>query len=274
MRDSRKSKVESRKLNGNTVRPESFAFDSELSTFDRVGVADRRRRRFRWGVALVLGAALVLAGSASAQYIAVFVDGRILAVTGARAIDGSRFRLDLPGGGSLEVPLSRIDRVIADEVEPEPKPIPPAFCGADYVEHPFGPGVPFAREIMAAARAAKIHPLLVLAVVRAESDFKPWAVSRVGACGLMQLMPSVWLEQGLADPYDPGANLKAGCRHLRALLDRFKEVPTARAAYNAGVATVEKSGGMPPYRETREFVRRVLGEFCPNADARPGRGAE
>ena len=209
-------------------------------------------------------------GVASAQYIAVFVDGRILAVTGARVIDASRFRLDLPGGGSLEVPLSRIDRVIADDVEPEPKPIPPPPCLADYVAQPLAPGVPFAREISDAARAAKVHPLLVQAVVRAESDFKPWAVSRVGACGLMQLMPSVWLEQGLADPYDPQGNLRAGCRHLRALLDRFKELPAALAAYNAGVAAVERSGGIPPYRETREFVRRVLGEFCPA----PGGGAE
>ncbi len=80
---------------------------------------------------------------------------------------------------------------------------------------------------------------------------------------MMQLMPSVWLEQRVADPYDPRANLRAGCRHLRALLDRFKEVPKALAAYNAGIATVERSGGIPPYRETREFVRRVLGEFCP-----------
>jgi len=202
-------------------------------------------------------------GVAEAQYLAVFVDGRILAVTGARVIDSSRFHLDLPGGGSLEVPLARIDRVIADEVEPKPEPMPPAVCRAEYVEQALGPGVPFAREIVNAAKAAKLHPLLVLAVVRAESDFKPWAVSRVGACGLMQLMPSVWIEQGLTDPYEPGANLRAGCRHLRALLDRFKDVPTALAAYNAGVATVEKSGGMPPYRETREFVRRVLGQFCP-----------
>ena len=204
----------------------------------------------------------------------MIVDGRILAVTGARVTDASRFHLDLPGGGSLEVPLSRIDRVIADDVEPEPKPIPaPPACRADYVELRLAPATPFAREIAEAARAAKVHPLLVLAVVRAESDFKPWAVSRVGACGLMQLMPSVWIDQGLADPYDPRGNLRAGCRHLRALLDRFKELPAALAAYNAGVAAVERSGGIPPYRETREFVRRVLGEFCPGSGAGTG-GAE
>jgi hypothetical protein len=213
-------------------------------------------------------------GVAEGQYLAVFVDGRILAVTGARVTTSSRFHLDLPGGGSLEVPLSRIDRVIGDDVERKPELIPPAVCRTDYVEQALGPGVPFAREIGEAAKAAKLHPLLVLAVVRAESDFRPWAVSRVGACGLMQLMPSVWMEQGLTDPYQPGANLRAGCRHLRALLDRFKDVPMALAAYNAGIATVEKSGGIPPYRETREFVRRVLGDFCPMLGSKSKGGAD
>ncbi len=247
--------------------------DAPRSGVDRV--PDRRRGRvLRRVVGVALAGFLLGAGWASAQYLAVFVDGRILAVTGARAVDGKRFHLDLKGGGSIEVPLSRIDRVIADDVEPEPEPIPaPPACRADYVDLELAPGTPFAREIRDAARAARINPLLVRAVVRAESDFKPWAVSRVGACGLMQLMPSVWLEQKVKDPYDPAGNLRAGCRHLRALLDRFGELPTALAAYNAGVATVEKSGGIPPYRETREYVRRVLGEFCRVSSAPPGGGA-
>ena len=206
-------------------------------------------------------------GEAGAQYLAVFVDGRILPIAGARPVDDARFRLDLPGGGYLEVPLSRIDRVIADEVEEKPRPIPPAPCRTGYEERVVDPRTPFAGEVGAAAKAAGVNPLLVVAVVRAESDFKPWAVSRVGACGLMQLMPSVWLDQGLADPYDPAGNLRAGCRHLRALLDRFKDLGMALAAYNAGVATVEKSGGIPPYRETRAFVRQVLAEFCPTPEA-------
>jgi soluble lytic murein transglycosylase-like protein len=72
------------------------------------------------------------------------------------------------------------------------------------------------------------------------------------------------------DPYDPRTNLRLGCKHLRSLLDRLGELPLALAAYNAGMATVEKSGGMPPYRETREFVRRVLANFCPAGG--PGSG--
>jgi hypothetical protein len=241
-----------------------------------------RYRRFAWGfvarrrsasggaapkIGLVLAAALVglLAGQrpSQAQYLAVFVDGRILPVTGARVTDESHVRLELKGGGSLVVPLSRVDRVIADEVEASPGPMPRAACRPGFVSQALPAGTPFAAEIVAASRAADLHPRLVAAVVQAESDFKPYAVSKVGAGGLMQLMPSVWLPQGVTNPYDPATNLRLGCQHLKQLLGRFGDLSLALAAYNAGAATVEASGGVPPYRETRDFVRRVLTRFCP-----------
>lgn len=218
-------------------------------------------------------AALALARPpvADAQYVAVFVDGRILRVSGARLVGEMRIRLELPGGGALEVPLSRVDRVVEDIVEPAPKPIPAPACAAAFAEQPLPSGTPFAAEIMEAGRSANLHPRLVAAVVQAESAFNPFAVSRVGAGGLMQLMPSVWLAQRVTDPYDPRTNLLLGCKHLRSLLDRLGKLPLALAAYNAGIATVEKSGGMPPYRETREFVRRVLTTFCPGGSPGSGR---
>jgi len=274
MKDGRETKVESSKPGEGKSRAPSVAFDFRPSTLGRVGVPGGGRRWIaRTLAAKFLVAALCVVGgrgAAEAQFLAVFVDGRILPIAGARAVDATTFRLDLPGGGYLEVPLSRVDRVIADEVEEKPRPIPRAVCGTAFVAQALDPRLPFAGEIGAAAKAAGVHPLLVAAVVRAESGFRPWAVSRVGACGLMQLMPSVWLAEGVADPYDPAANLGAGCRHLRALLDRFNDLATALAAYNAGVATVEKCGGIPPYRETREFVRAVLAEFCPPAGHRGG----
>jgi soluble lytic murein transglycosylase-like protein len=202
-------------------------------------------------------------GAADAQHLAVFVDGRLLKVTGARVVDAASIHLDLPGGGSIEVPLARLDRVIADEVEAAPEPIPEPACRYQYAAQALPPNTPFAEEITRASRGANLAPPLVAAVVAAESAFKPWAVSRVGAGGLMQLMPSVWLEQGLASPYEPASNLRAGCRHLRGLLDRFGDLTLALAAYNAGIATVVKANGVPAYRETREFVRRVLARFCP-----------
>ncbi len=226
-----------------------------------------RVRRTLGAVAFTLGAALLvaIAGTGEAQYLAVFVDGRILPITAARVEPGMRIRLDLRDGAYLEVPLARLESVIDDEVEPSPKPIPKPRCGTAFSKEPLPAGTPFAVEIVSAARAADLDPKLVAAVVAAESNFNPYAYSRVGAGGLMQLMPSVWLAAGVENPYDPSTNLRLGCRHLRGLLDRLGSLPLALAAYNAGIATVEKSGGVPPYRETRDFVRRVLGRFCPGA---------
>jgi soluble lytic murein transglycosylase-like protein len=215
-------------------------------------------------VATVVTGTLGWRGIARAQYLAVFVDGRLLKVTAARLVGTGSIHLDLPGGGSIEVPLARLDRVIADEVEAKPAPIPEPRCRYDYAGQALPAETPFAAEIGRASKRANLSPILVAAVVAAESAFRPWAVSRVGAGGLMQLMPSVWLQQGLRNPYEPAANLDAGCRHLRALLDRFGDLTLALAAYNAGIATVAKSGGVPPYRETRDFVRRVYASYCPD----------
>lgn len=214
--------------------------------------------------ALALGLALAVgARAAPASYLAVFVDGRILKVAAARLLDERRIRLELPGGGTLDVPLTRLDRVIEDEIESAPEPVKEPPCPAAFVDQPLPGGTPFAAEIRRASRKENLHPWLVAAVIEAESGFNPWAVSRVGARGLMQLMPAVWVEQRVSNPHDPRANLRAGCRHLRALLDRFGDVALALAAYNAGAAVVERSGGMPPYRETREYVRQVLAKLCP-----------
>ncbi|NCO69052.1 MAG: lytic transglycosylase domain-containing protein, partial [Acidobacteria bacterium] len=148
------------------------------------------------------------------------------------------------------------------------RPSPPRCLVTASEEH-LPAAMPYAADIERAAAAAGLHPRLVAAVVAVESNFKPYAVSRVGAAGLMQLMPAVWLGQRLATPYDPATNLLAGARHLRGLIDRFGDVTLALAAYNAGVAPVERYGGVPPYRETRAYVRDVLGRFCPGfaADA-------
>jgi soluble lytic murein transglycosylase-like protein len=100
---------------------------------------------------------------------------------------------------------------------------------------------------------------LVAAVIEAESDNNPRAVSRRGARGLMQLMPKTARTLGVEDPFDPRANIDAGVRHLRALMDRFdNNLPLVLAAYNAGEVAVIKYRGVPPYRETRAYVKRIL----------------
>ncbi len=99
---------------------------------------------------------------------------------------------------------------------------------------------------------------LVAAVIEAESANNPRAVSRRGAQGLMQLMPKTAKRLGVDDPFDPRANIEAGVKHLRAMIDIFgNSLPLVLAAYNAGEVAVIKHRGVPPYRETRAYVKRI-----------------
>lgn len=102
-----------------------------------------------------------------------------------------------------------------------------------------------------------VDPHLVNAVIRVESAYHANALSPKGAMGLMQLMPGTARQYGVQNAYDPVSNIKAGVRHLRSLLERLP-VDLAIAAYNAGEAAVDKFNGIPPYRETQDYVARVL----------------
>jgi soluble lytic murein transglycosylase-like protein len=102
-----------------------------------------------------------------------------------------------------------------------------------------------------------LPPKLIRSIIRAESNGNPDAVSPKGAMGLMQLMPDTARRYAVRDPYDPGANIEAGTRHLKSLLDRL-ELPLALAAYNAGEAAVQRFRGIPPYPETQNYVRQVM----------------
>lgn len=104
-----------------------------------------------------------------------------------------------------------------------------------------------------------LEPRLVRALIQVESAWNPAAVSRVGAVGLMQLMPATASLLQVSDPYDPGENVRGGTAFLRRMIDRFDgRLELALAAYNAGPEAVERYGGIPPYAETRNYVRRVL----------------
>ena len=103
---------------------------------------------------------------------------------------------------------------------------------------------------------------LVRAVVRRESAYDPCATSIKGAQGLMQLMPSVQMQFGVTDPYDPKQNVAAGTRLLKQLLEQYGgDLPRALGAYNAGSAQVEKWGGVPPIPETRQYVEGILSDL-------------
>lgn len=123
--------------------------------------------------------------------------------------------------------------------------------------------------VVAAARKYALPPSLVRAVARAESALNPDAVSPKGAQGVMQLMPGTARELGVRDAFDPEENIEAGARLLRQLLEKYQgRVAEALAAYNAGEGAVAKYMGVPPYRETRGYIRRVVKDF---EGARSGR---
>ena len=117
---------------------------------------------------------------------------------------------------------------------------------------------PFAAHFRAAAKANGLEDAWLRAIAHAESGFDARAVSDKGALGVMQLMPETAAEYGVEDPFDPEQSIRAGARHLRDLLRRYRnDRALALAAYNAGIGAVRKHGGVPPYAETRTYIDKV-----------------
>ena len=184
---------------------------------------------------------------ASAELV-LLTTGRTLSVTGHR-MEGDRVVLYLHNGGEIVCDRSLIVRIEPDVVSASPVPMAEAA--------PPPPPRPFAEIITAASVRHGVDPELLYALIEVESTYRPDARSPKGAMGLMQLMPATARQYAVADPFDPTANVEAGTRHLRSLLDRY-DVDSALAAYNAGEGPVRKFGGVPPYPETRRYVSRIL----------------
>ena len=109
-----------------------------------------------------------------------------------------------------------------------------------------------------AAQKHSVDANLVRALIKQESNFNPSAVSNKGAMGLMQLMPGTARQLGVSDPFDPQQNVDAGVKHLKQLLDNYNgDVRLGLAAYNAGEGAVARNNGVPPYRETQEYVKKI-----------------
>ena len=196
--------------------------------------------------------------AASAGEYAVLANGFRLHAD-SHVVDGVVVRLQTPQG-VIEIPTSQVAKFEPEEFtpppEPESKPVEPAAEDLPAL-------TPQEMTTLAALRAG-LPPAIVHSIAKAESGYKVDAVSPKGAIGLMQLMPSTAAELN-ADPHDPAQNVEAGVKYLRELLLKYEndphQVSKAVAAYNAGPAAVDKYHGIPPFRETIEYVNRVLKQY-------------
>ena len=166
--------------------------------------------------------------------------------------DNTRLFLEANDTSYIDVPTVQI---LGFEKDLSPPPPDPASAASQ-------PPVDLAQVVNSASATYRLDPDLVTSVIHAESAFNPNAVSRKGAQGLMQLMPSTAGRLGVTNPLDPQANVSGGTRYLRQLLERYNfDLLKALAAYNAGPLRVEQYRGVPPYRETRAYVAKVVREY-------------
>lgn len=212
-----------------------------------------------------LAASVLLFATAASAEILVFKSGQSMSVRSYR-VDGDLATAVLRAGGEVTFPAAMITRVDPDEV-PYPVPVDelpveaaPAVSAAAVpagVPDAVLAARPFADLISAVAATHQVDVRLIHAVIEQESNYQARARSKKDARGLMQLMPATARQYGVHNSYDPKANIEAGVRHLKDLLSRL-ELPTALAAYNAGEGTVRRYGGLPPFPETQNYVRRIL----------------
>jgi membrane-bound lytic murein transglycosylase B len=216
---------------------------------------------------LILALALLLAATTARASIAVFSDGRNMKID-AYAVDEETIHLTLQGGGKLSLPILRIERIVDDEI------VTPEVV--EEVKKIVEEGV-FPRRtwtyseesrplfnskyndlIIDAAKHFDVDAALVSAVIKAESDYDAGTVSHKGARGLMQLMPATAKRFGVTNSFDPKQNIYGGTRYLRWLLKKFDgNADLAVAAYNAGEGNVWKYDGVPPFRETVNYIHRI-----------------
>ncbi len=201
-------------------------------------------------------------------------NGHFLKVREYELVGQDRMKLTLPSGGGMTLPLDRIERIIDDEVplpepeppvpelapEPEPEPAPARSVEVNFNPAQPVPTTPYGKLIHQTAKRHRLNPQVVAALIKAESAYDRWALSHKGARGLMQLMPATAKRFGVraSELWEPERNLEAGSKYLRWLLDRFDgDLKLALASYNAGEGSVKRYGGVPPYRETRKYIRRI-----------------
>jgi hypothetical protein len=191
---------------------------------------------------------LITAAAPAHAELVFFQSGRAMSVRAIRS-ENDEIVLQLRSGGDIHCDQSLIVRVEPDEVaEVSPSP-----------EETDAPMIPEAFRDLVTSTAARhgVDARVVSAVIEVESAYRSRAVSPKGARGLMQVMPATGRQYGALDLFDPKVNVEAGVQHLKKLLSRY-DLPLALAAYNAGEAAVNRFGGIPPFRETQNYVTRIL----------------
>jgi soluble lytic murein transglycosylase-like protein len=225
---------------------------------------------------ITIGAVLALAQlSAFAGQIAVLRNGFTIHFD-HKEQTGRSTRL-YTGTGYLDIASDQIASYDVDEtpVTPEPQPAPQPAALTDTQPSSAQPvtiasqtpakatqNIDLEQVVREASSKNRLDPDFVASVIRAESNFKTHAISKKGAQGLMQLMPATAAQLGVADAFDPKANVEAGTAHLSSLLDLYNNDPIrALAAYNAGAHRVKQYHGVPPYRETRDYINKIVRDF-------------
>ena len=236
---------------------------------DRRGSSPRQMTRFPYLVAAALSALLCAAPARSE--LVVFSDGRVVKAAGYEVFEPDQeLEVRLHGGGSYRVDLALVERIVEDEVEISEVVV--QEVGSEKVAYDLSykddrqPLFASAYDAIIRAEAKKndVDASLVSALIRAESNYQPRAVSRKGARGLMQLMPATAKRLSVRKPFDPASNVSGGVRYLKELLKRYQHRPElVLAAYNAGERAVETYGGVPPYRETVGYVKKILSWWTP-----------
>ena len=204
-----------------------------------------------------------LAGvSLASAEIVIMTSGRTVSVKGHKN-EGASVILTLRSGGEVTLDATLIEKIVPDEV-PYQEPVqaaPPAMATPRFPAPGRGAQLRdsiYSELIEAAAQTHGVDPILVQALIQVESNYQPRARSHKGAMGLMQLMPATAREYRVRNVYDPKANIDAGVRKLKSLIDKYKVFDLALAAYNAGEGAVQRFNGIPPYRETQNYVSRIL----------------
>jgi len=225
---------------------------------------------------------IVVVPSLARGEIVILDNGRFLKAE-SYELDGERVRIRLESGGELIMPLLRIDRVIDDEIAIEAGsglqdsglvPTEPLYLGFSFEQA--APQTPYGEVIFSVSKRRNVNPELVAAIVRAESAFDPLAVSHKGARGLMQLMPATGKRFGVKpnELFDSEINIEVGVTYLERLIERYSDdLPLILAAYNAGEGAVTRYRGVPPFRETQDYIRRIysLLGLTPASGAAPGK---